>query len=361
MIAVSTLIDHLTQEQLSAIQTQLKEDKTYAVYTLPILEQLLQDKHPEEIAERMQLNDHSYKVFERIIYRNILSYFEVEDKSVKDILPTTVFYAIYGINQKCAEERSSDLEKLFLDMKRHHIQEESIDLLKALYLCNKETQMETVYFHLYEKYRGMAMLSDKGAQYFSQMNYMLGRYLMEGEATLIRSMINEYKKIRSLAEREPESYTLQNVKNIARLTLVVICKQEQLLLQDKTSIDELISDCREGIDKLSFGMKKFYLKNIIDHLELYLVDGLEMENEEQKSRLMSQASAKGLAEAFNYGFPNSLMEVNRESHRKTISLKASEEVISKAWPFNLKNIRIPEAIRYALIGNNYGRTHLSHL
>ena len=123
-------------------------------------------------------------------------------------------------------------------MKRYEIEEEASSLLSELYLLSQGSQLETVYRHLYLKYKELDSLISSALQILIGLHNKVDQYLYNADQTLIRDMIQDFKFLRTLSENHSESKNLKCIANLAKIQLVVLVGQDQLLKEGKVKVVE---------------------------------------------------------------------------------------------------------------------------
>ncbi|MEQ8908569.1 MAG: hypothetical protein RIC95_05225 [Vicingaceae bacterium] len=302
MQEVDKIVQSLSVAHADCVKSLLAEDHAYSDISLEIFKAYRANCTADEIREELGLNLKAFKVFERIIYRNLLSFYQIEDKSVKDILLTTVFYAVYGGAAKNQKEKSEELEGLFHQLKQHKIEQVSPCLLEELLSIHKSTPLEAVYKHLHTKYKNQEKNNHRIFSQFEKLNQILANN-HKTKSNFEKTIIRQYKVIRVLAE-ENSNPTSQAILEISKLMLVVICSQTQLLLEKSESIDGLFGRLRQLIEKQPFGFSKFYLENIYAQLEIIYL--YKEDKAKQASEVLSSVNQTQL-EAFNFNFPSKLI------------------------------------------------------
>ncbi|MAY83796.1 MAG: hypothetical protein CMP59_06635 [Flavobacteriales bacterium] len=301
MKAINEIVKQLREQAAADIRALLEKDLTYAEISLKIFDAYRAEAETTTVQNELSLDEKSFKIFERIIYLTILRYFGLEDHSMKDVLATTVFYALNGNSKKEKSERIEELEDYFHAMKRYEIEEEASSLLSELYLLSQGSQLETVYRHLYLKYKELDSLISAALQILVGMHNKVENYLHNANPTLVRDMIQDFKLLRTLSENHPESKNLNCLANLAKIELVVLVGQDQLLKDGKVDIETLLFNCKNQIDSLAFGLKRFHLQNILSQVQCYHL--IKHDCLEEALELSNELSNKAMFEAYNYQFP----------------------------------------------------------
>ncbi len=343
MSKVFDLVQTLSPKHREAVRENLASDQAFSKYSLLILEAYEKGQGNEPTQNALNLKPIPFKVFERSIFRSILSFYQMEDISVKDLIDTSIFYSLYGSNQKSAKEHSKELELLFHSMKQFGIEQESEELLNALHQLNIGTPLEAVYAHLAEKYQGMAAKNKEILNIFQELNGGLQSYLLEDfNETSLKASISSYKKIRSIYQ-DNKNGTSNTIYCLSKLMLVVFANQKQLLFDGGQELGELIKLVKKLIDEMPFGMDKFYLQNIFSHT--YTKHLKNNGHNEVAQQIISKNKKTNLIEAWNFGFPNQVSEKFFQNEAAKIKSQAS-------YPKNGVLISLPEKLGINISKNN---------
>lgn len=358
MKEVRNIVEQLKEQAAAEVRTLLEKDQTYAEISLQIFDIYRNGSDLKELMNSHLLNDKSFKIFERIIYLTVLRYYGLEDNSMKDVLATNVFYALNGNSHKEKSERITELEGYFHAMKRYEIEEEASSLLSELYLLSQGSQLETVYRHLYLKYKELDSLISDALLTFERLNGELNTYMITGNQNAVRDMISEYKQLRKFSEAQPESRSLRCLLNLAKLNLVVVAGQDQLLRDGDQCIQDLLFSCKNQIDSLAFGMKRFYLQNI--HSQLAALYAIQESDISSAIEIMNKVNSKGMEQASNLGFPAVLFRdirnkiIEHKFHTRKHSVKKENIIKTK---FNA----VQQALSYAASSDLFGRNQYSYI
>lgn len=358
MKAVSNIVGHLEDKAALEIRALLEQDQTYAEISVQIFDTYRKGEELEIVMDTHKLNNKSFKIFERIIYLTILRYYELEDNSMKDVLTTTVFYALNGNCQKESSERIKELEGYFHSMKRYEIEEEASSLLSELYQLSQGSQLETVYRHLYLKYKELDSLISQALQIFENINEGIAQYLVTANYTYIKEIIAEYKVLRRLAYSNPDSKNINCLMNLAKLNLVIITGQDQLLKEGRHSIEELIFISKNQINALSFGMKRFYLHNI--HSQLSALYQIQMNELDLAVEIMDKVSLKGMEEAYNFKFAKCIFKDIRNRVVEHKFQKRNQSIFNQN-SIRSKFIEVQQNLKLAVSADLLPRNPYSHL
>jgi len=266
-------------------------------------------KSTEEILELIngrinapKVSFNQFKLAEKSIYNELLSWYELKAESRKDHLPSLVFYAVNQVNED-NDKFAARLENLFHELKENKIEHIACPLLKKLCELHKASPLEAVYQHLYNKYYAINANIDKVRMEFESLNNKLALSAKNGDTPEItKSMIQDFKRIRLLNDRLPNNVSAV-YRDLSKLILIVACNQNQLLKDSALSLSGFISDCNHRIDALEFGVERFFLQNIFQqlfllnkcnkHEESDLVKGFRSINEKQRN-------------AYNFNFPTDI-------------------------------------------------------
>ena len=105
MKAINEIVKQLREQAAAEIRALLEKDLTYADISLKIFDAYRAEAESFQIQKDLDLDEKSFKIFERIIYLTVIRYFGLEDHSMKDVLATTVFYALNGNSKKDTNEK----------------------------------------------------------------------------------------------------------------------------------------------------------------------------------------------------------------------------------------------------------------
>jgi hypothetical protein len=243
-------------------------------------------------------------------------------------------------------------------MKRYEIEEEASSLLAELHLLSQGSQLETVYRHLYLKYKELDSLISTALQLFENINEGIAQYLITANYTFIKDIIANYKELRRIAFSNPDSKNLSCLRNLAKLNLIIITGQDQLLKEESESLEELLFISKNQISSLAFGMKRFYLQNIHDQIAaLYQI---QINQPEKAGRIMDGVSLKGMKQAYNFKFPKCIFKdirnrvIEHKFHQRNQSIFNQDSIRSKF-------IEVQKSLKLAVSADLFPRNPYSHL
>lgn len=302
MLEVEKIVQSLSLADAENVKSILSDEHAYSDMSIEIFKGYRANLSAEDLQEELSLDLNAFKVFERIIYRSLLSHYKIEDNSTKDVLLTSVFYAIYGFSDKTNQEKSAELEDMFHQMKQHKIEQSSAELLLKLAEIHKDSPLEAVYQHLHLKYKTQKEEIFKMVEEFERFNQLIS-IDTQIKFTQIRQIIRSYKKLRAMAAKSNNS-TSNAILELSKLSLVVLLKQEQLLIEGHETVEDLKSSTQKLIASQPFGFLKFYLQNIFNQID---VIELAINGNPQLAEERLQALNNKSLEAFNFNFPSKLI------------------------------------------------------
>lgn len=356
MLSVIEIVQQLNQAHATKVRMLLADDSAYYELTLPIFDAYRNGADESSALEVCNLKYNSFKIIERLIYRSVLAFYKVEDIAVKDIMQTNLFYAIYGSTQKTKTEKRIELDELFHQLKRFKIEQESAPLLNELKQLHGDTPLETVYEYMHQYYSNIDLANKEIIEHFIIFNHTLEKYINHNSRELLKELIQRYKLIRKTTTKH-FNYTAASFCNSCKLSLAILAEQNQILIDGRWSIESLLSETKETIKNLPFGMMRFYLKNIITHIEYkHLIN--EGKTSEASS-LCSKFNRHTLLEAYNFSFPNSILKEELQLKDIKSKVEIGLEIESRknrlTSSFNLIN----KGIAYQFNKNYFGRERLS--
>lgn len=290
------------------------------------------DNYLTELSEAECISDldipyTSFKVFERIIERAILDFYEIKDASIRDMIFSSIFYAVYGNAKKSTADKAKELEDLFHTLKQFNLSEESYLVTSKLLELHEGTQLEPVYKYLSDKYAVVSYKKQLSFQYLTEFNQLLTDiYNKASKKSGKKEIIACYKEIRSLYLTN-ENNTSKAIFHLVKFECVSLLGQKQLLKDGNNSVQSLIKNLSNEIDAMAFGIERFYLKNIYTHL--YADYLCSIGKTESALDYLNRQNSKGIIKGYNFNFPNHISEkILNKRYSKIISFnKVSEEVI----------------------------------
>tara|TARA_B100001109_G_C18862085_1_gene474582 strand:- start:986 stop:2011 length:1026 start_codon:yes stop_codon:yes gene_type:complete len=335
MLNIEEIVKTLKEDQAQSIANSLGQNCSYSDVSLEIFKCYREGKSATETANELELDFNAFVIFERIIYRCILNYYGEVDKDYKDLLLTSVFYAVYGSQQKEKREKIQELEDLFHKMKQYQIEEASDFLLAEIYELQKGSPLEAVYAHLKQKYSNQASENTKLIEAFKALNSKLS----SSTKTSTKTLIANYRLIRNLVNDNPNRIS-RAILQLARLSLVIVADQVQLLKEDNINKEELLSTCKSSVNEIYFGFLRFYLKNILEQIEVIFL----LQNDKLKygSRKLQEISSERL-EAYNLAFDSCILErFNKKAKENKLNIPYFNLLPTKFNPIHLESIYFGE-------------------
>lgn len=340
MLPLHTLLNQLTILQSLKVEQLLQSTVSFDSKALLVFNSMLLGQTAEEIKAECHLTDENYPKYERPIYNCILEVYGIKAKSNRDILLTEAYYAVNETVYSSNEEKAKNLERIFHQLKKNNIEQESADLLLALHKLHLGTPLQAVYSHLYEKYKNIRHANNSAFKIFSGLNKKLSSYLKNKNNTdLIKKMIVDYKLIRQLNESS-ENKTLESILNLSKLMLATLGNQKQLLKEESISEEKLLKICKANVECLPMGVEQYFLKNIVTQIDLLL-------NKEELISYYSSFENERLQSKFtepnNFSFPNEVyQQINKD-------IKIAEKVA--AFQIEKKKrakVNFPLAMKYKI-------------
>lgn len=264
MLQVSYIVNRLTDKQAKSIALVLEENHGYADVSLELFNAYYKQDQSKIEEIKSSLDYHTFKIFERIIYRTCLEYFKLKDTHYQELILTSMFYLLYGSGKKDRIKREDRLTNIFNQLKFYGIEEVSVPLLEQLVSLNQNTPLKTVYQHLLKKYQKINQISYNLIDLLEALNASFNERKSE---ELIRKQIKIYKQIRRLANNHASPIN-KCIFQLSLLSMSIEAGQRQLINSQKETLEELINGCQDSIKKLPFGFIKFYLNNILSYLEI---------------------------------------------------------------------------------------------
>lgn len=309
MMTVRTMIQQLDEQSLHFFDRSFYSSVEIGHSSDFIFEGYTKGKSNEEIisvinsrANSPKISTDQFNVAEKAIYNEILNWYGLKAESRKDQLPSLTLYAINQVTEE-NDNLAARLEKLFHELKKNSIEHIAFPLLKKLCELYSDSPLEAVYQHLYDKYKAIDANNDVARRTFENLNTKLGLYCKNRNTPEItRSMIRDFKQIRSLNERLPNNVSAA-YRDLSKLTLIVACNQNQLLKDSTLSLYGFIEECKKKVDALEFGVERFFLQNIYQQLLL-----LNKCNKHDESKLVKcfKSINKKQRNAYNFNFPTDI-------------------------------------------------------
>tara|TARA_R110002096_G_scaffold378222_7_gene572132 strand:+ start:8628 stop:9668 length:1041 start_codon:yes stop_codon:yes gene_type:complete len=270
MLPLRILLKQLDTMQSLKLESTLQSMVSFDSAVMLVFNCAMLGQTPEEIKRVCMLREDAYPTYERPIYNAILNLYGLKASKPAEKLLSDVFYALNEEKFESSKERAQRLEFLFHMMKKNKIEQESAALLKELYHLYKDTPLESVYEHLFNKYDKIAKVNLDAYNCFRGFNKKLKNFInysVTDKSELTRLMIKDYKKLRALYA-DFENNTLKVILLLTKLTLVKVCGQEQLLFENKNNLIDLFAETEASISELPFGVEKFFFQNIFRQIIL---------------------------------------------------------------------------------------------
>jgi|SRR5690554_490052 len=295
MLKVVEIVNKLPDVHKQGVRSVMATNGAFAAISLQLFEAYLAGKSEEEAYLDSDLEYREFKIIERLVYRAIISFYNLEDKKIRDLIPSSIFYALHGTIEKTDLEKKELLKGLFHQMKQHDIDEEALPLIDALLKLFQNTQMKGVYVELSKYYQGINQAIQKAIALFEEFNNLLKQQAINPSKNTVQQQIIVFKKIRTLVSQRPSPTTIA-IFNLCKLILVVRSKQTQILKDGNWDTTSLLNYSKQKIDCLPFSIKRFYLQNIWEQINLPYSDIAIDSNTLNHLR-------KNL-NAYNFGYPS---------------------------------------------------------
>ncbi len=313
MNSVKKMIKTLNQDHLNSVRSILENDEGYNKYTLVIFDAYLSNASEDEVMQSLGLSEKSFKVFERSIENSIFEFYGLEGKKIQDLIFSSIFYSQYGSSSKSVQDQCAELEELFHNMKQLQIEQASAPLLKFLTNLAVNTPLEPVYAHLYEKYNQIDLQIENMLTLFSQLNQNIEDLLAEFNFKIASNhSLKLLDQIQNIAN-EVDNHSSHVIIALSKLNIAVFGNSS--ILDDEFNLDDTIAFVESTIDKLPFGLDRFYLNNVFTHIYCHhLVNEGKLEI---AADIISNESERHLFEASNFDFPNHISAYLKDIKSKT--------------------------------------------
>lgn len=216
------------------------------------------------------MSEKTYHKYSRAIYNTLNELFGLKAESQADKLLAEVHYAIHNEEFNSDKEKMDRFELFFHLLKKNQLEQKSHLLLAELNELHKDSPLEAVYSHLYTKYLRYSEVNEKALAAFIDFNTKLSDFHSSSDenekALKIREMVKDCKILRQYLEAY-ENNTLKAIYLLAKLSLIQVCDQKQLLIEKKLSLKDLLEQTKSLLSRLPFGTEKYFLQNIFWQLE----------------------------------------------------------------------------------------------
>lgn len=333
MLTVSTLLNQLNTRQQLAIETDLQSKVAYNSSSLSVFSSMLFGESKSEILASCVLDNNNYPRKERPIFQAIIDFYGLKADNSRDQFWADVYFAIHEETYESRVQKVKRLENLFHQMKRFELEEDSAELLNELEKLSIGTPLHTVYEHLFIKYNEIEINNRKAYLAFENLNVKLSDYLdLNAKEHTLQDLIQAFKQIRTI-HHSNENRISECILNTSMLLLANYCGQTQLLKENKWTLNALFATCKTQIEKLPFGVERFFMKNIFDsNLKFALLNNSIEVTNLAFQRLSVNESSKGI---HNFG-----LEIREQQQQKKIS--KSEQLISSF----VKSVNTTTAMRF---------------
>lgn len=314
MLPLHILLKQLTTLQSLTVERLLQESVSFDSKVLLVFNSMMLGQNADEIKAECHLTDENYPKYERPIYNCILDLYGIKALSAKDNLLIETYYAVNETVYNNEDEKAKNLERIFHQLKKYQIEQESVDLLLELHKLHLGTPLQAVYSHLYDKYKKIQQANNAAIKVFIGLNKKLASYLKNiNNKDLVRKMILDYKLIRQI-NNEAENSTLSTILNVSKLLLSSIGNQKQLLKENTIDEVALLLNCKDEIENLPFGVERYFLQNIIMQVELLC----------SKNKIACKDNMNHLrfTEAYNFCFPSEVFQQINKDNKVAAELTA---------------------------------------
>lgn len=345
MISTKDIIRGLNEVHYNDVHSFIKKN-SYRKELIPILEKYRSGEiSEEELREDTNISLNVYKHLEKRLFNILVNYYKISPKLELDSIMSQAFHALYTTEPTANKSHEDLLEKVFNKMQSHQLAEEGLDILSQLVQLKKDSELHTVYHHLYTHYlnnnfsnkRSLILLT----QFFNKMN----NYSEENEKMDIRQLIFIYKQLRSLA-KETNNPLSNIIYRVSQLTMVIHFGQSQLLYQEKISLHKVFLNCQKNLGMLPGYFESFYLNNIL--LQLRLKSSVQTNDIKtfREIEKIFNANPKILsANNFNFHIEKKELEYQYLTKRTfPLSLSARNLKLLTERNFKLSNLDFPQMI-----------------
>ena len=345
MISTKEIIRGLNEGHYKEVHTLIKKS-SFHKELIPILEKYRSGEFTEEeVREDTKFTLNEYKHLEKRLYNILVNFYRIDPKLELDSIMSQAFHALYSSESKADKSHENILENVFNKMQSRHLAEEGLEILGQLVELKKDSELHTVYHHLYNHYLNRNFSNKRSlillTQFFNKMN----NFDQENEKEDIRQLIFIYKQLRLLS-KEANNPLSNVIYRISQLTMLVHFNQTQLLFQEKISLQKLYFNCEKNLQMMPGNFERFYLNNILLQLKLKAA----VQNNDYKSyrsiNKLFENNPKMLT-ANNFNFHLDIKELEYQYLAKKfapISSTAKKLSLIPEGNFKLSNIDFPKII-----------------
>lgn len=267
MLSTREIIRGLSEQHFIDIRLEVQKS-SFKKELIPILDKYRSGEFTEmDVREGTDFTEKEYKLFEKRLYNILVDFYKITPRLELDTVLSQAFHALYSKNFLDDKEKNFCLEKIFNKMQALQLGEEGLDVLKQLLEIKKDTELYTVYYHLYNHYLNRYYSNQRSVILISQFFNKVNEIEADCSSAEIRQLILIYKQLRMLAV-EAENPLAKNTFRICQLSLCVLFGQEQILFQEKISVQKLLLICKNELKSLPGNFEQYYLNNIYLLLKL---------------------------------------------------------------------------------------------
>ena len=335
MLSTREIIRGLSEQHFIDIRLEV-QGSNYKKELIPILDKYRSGEYTEmDVCEDTNFTEKEYKLFEKRLYNIMVSFYKITPRLEMDTVLSQAFHALYSKNYTDLKEKNFHLEKIFNKMQSLQLGEEGLDVIEQLLKLKKDTELYTVYYHLYNHYLNRHYSNQRSIilikQFFNKVNRIDAQNYSSIE---LRQLIFVYKQLRMLS-LDTENPLSKIAFRICQLSLYVLFDQEQLLFQEKISIQKLFIYCKTELKKLPGNFEQYYFSNIYLLLKLKWAkkqNDLNLFNEIKETVLQDPKMLK--ANNFYFKTQESDLEL-KPVHKMIFINKPNSLLISNGNKFNL--------------------------
>ena len=339
MLSTREIIRGLGEQHFIEIRLVI-QGSNYRKELIPILDKYRSGEYTElEVCEDSNFTQNEFRLFEKRLHNLLVDFYKIPPKLEVDTVLSQSFHVLYSKKHDSLKDRSDELEGIFNKMQALQIGEEGLEVLAELLHLKKDTELFVVYHHLYNHYLNRNFSNRRAIVLINQFFQRASQASkIAGTATEIRQLIFIYKQIRLLTT-EGANPLLRVALRITQLTLCVLFDQNQLLFQEKITVQRLLINIRNDIKMMPGSFEKYYFNNI------YLLLKLQWSKKNNDLALFNEIREKVLQDTRMLDANNFNFQVNEKE------LQMIKKISSYTPVQHLKTIAFPVSSRYKLMAN----------
>lgn len=335
MLSTREIIRGLSEQHFIDIRVEV-QSSNFKKELIPILDKYRSGEYTEsEVCEDTNFTLKEFKLFEKRLHNLLVDFYKITPRLELDTVLSQAFHALYSKNFHDAKEKNIHLEKIFNKMQSLHLGEEGLEVIKELMDLKKDTELYTVYYHLYNHYLNRYFSNQRSLILINQFFHKLGSFdENDYSSTDVRRLIFIYKQLRMLS-LDTDNPLAINAFRICQLSLCVLYGQEQLLFQERISVQKLMFICKNELKKLPGNFERYYFNNIYMMLKLKWANNskdLQLFNEVKDVILQDQKILD--ANNFNFKINKSDLEFKHIQEMIYTTNKPKGLVISSRFNLN---------------------------